>query len=131
MNHYVARSAMKRVVTACYSGRYVSSSAATAGMRAFPPFDPTAASGVHVQGISMVLIGWRRMMSTAPAPEPSKPSSTVEKDIKGNELPTKKVEKGDVVISSYWGVSRPKITREDGTEWPWNCFMVIRSLVIA
>ncbi|KAL8540571.1 hypothetical protein ACS0TY_001993 [Phlomoides rotata] len=123
MNNFVARTVMKRVITGGYSIRHVSSSAATAGMRAFPPFDPTAASGVQVQGVSMVLIGWRRMMSTAPVPEPPTQSSTVEKDTKVNELPTKKVEKGDVVVSSYWGVSRPKITREDGTEWPWNCFM--------
>ncbi|OUZ99339.1 Alternative oxidase [Macleaya cordata] len=37
-----------------------------------------------------------------------------------------KKEKSDsdgVVVSSYWGVSRPKVTREDGTVWPWNCFM--------
>ncbi|PIA36670.1 hypothetical protein AQUCO_03300110v1 [Aquilegia coerulea] len=27
------------------------------------------------------------------------------------------------VVSSYWGVSRPSLTKEDGTEWPWNCFM--------
>ncbi|CAN1252621.1 hypothetical protein LINPERPRIM_LOCUS8095 [Linum perenne] len=26
-------------------------------------------------------------------------------------------------VASYWGISRPKVTREDGTEWPWNCFM--------
>ncbi|KAF5198690.1 Alternative oxidase 3 protein [Thalictrum thalictroides] len=26
-------------------------------------------------------------------------------------------------VSSYWGVSRPSLTKEDGTEWPWNCFM--------
>ncbi|XP_057976561.1 ubiquinol oxidase, mitochondrial-like isoform X2 [Malania oleifera] len=26
-------------------------------------------------------------------------------------------------VSGYWGVSRRKITRDDGTEWPWNCFM--------
>eukprot|EP00262_Sarcandra_glabra_P012140 TRINITY_DN3063_c0_g1_i6.p1 TRINITY_DN3063_c0_g1~~TRINITY_DN3063_c0_g1_i6.p1 ORF type:complete len:331 (-),score=50.40 TRINITY_DN3063_c0_g1_i6:1072-2064(-) len=25
-------------------------------------------------------------------------------------------------ISSYWGISRPTITRQDGTVWPWNCF---------
>ncbi|KAJ8572523.1 hypothetical protein K7X08_009034 [Anisodus acutangulus] len=29
----------------------------------------------------------------------------------------------EVAISSYWGVSRPKITKEDGSVWPWNCFM--------
>lgn len=112
---------MKRVIPGCYSGRY----AATAGMRAFQPFDATAASGVQVRGISMVLTGWRRMMSTASVPEPTTPPSGGEKKTKGDELP-KNVEKGDMVVSSYWGVSRPKITREDGTEWPWNCFMVIR-----
>ena len=32
-------------------------------------------------------------------------------------------EKG--TVNSYWGVSRPSIKRPDGTDWPWNCFMVI------
>ncbi|CAL5189630.1 unnamed protein product [Lathyrus oleraceus] len=27
------------------------------------------------------------------------------------------------VVSSYWGIARPKLLKEDGTEWPWNCFM--------
>nr|QEQ43006.1 mitochondrial alternative oxidase [Nymphaea alba] len=26
------------------------------------------------------------------------------------------------VVSSYWGIMPSKITREDGTVWPWNCF---------
>ncbi|KAL1559836.1 Ubiquinol oxidase 1a, mitochondrial [Salvia divinorum] len=26
-------------------------------------------------------------------------------------------------IMSYWGVERPKITKEDGSEWRWSCFM--------
>lgn len=29
----------------------------------------------------------------------------------------------DLKTSSYWGISRPKITREDGSEWPWTSFM--------
>jgi len=44
------------------------------------------------------------------------------------KLPEKDKEKEkaekSVVESSYWGISRPRIMREDGTEWPWNCFMV-------
>lgn len=41
-------------------------------------------------------------------------------------VPEKVKEKGEngIVPSSYWGISRPKITREDGSPWPWNCFMV-------
>lgn len=30
-------------------------------------------------------------------------------------------------IVSYWGVSPGQITKEDGTEWKWNCFRVIIS----
>nr|ASX94454.1 mitochondrial alternative oxidase 2b [Daucus carota]ASX94457.1 mitochondrial alternative oxidase 2b [Daucus carota subsp. halophilus]ASX94462.1 mitochondrial alternative oxidase 2b [Daucus carota] len=28
-----------------------------------------------------------------------------------------------VSVTSYWGVARPKVKREDGSDWPWNCFM--------
>nr|AEB00555.1 mitochondrial alternative oxidase 1a [Brassica juncea] len=30
--------------------------------------------------------------------------------------------KGGKGIASYWGVEPSKITKEDGTEWKWNCF---------
>ncbi|XP_059653322.1 ubiquinol oxidase, mitochondrial-like [Cornus florida] len=62
---------------------------------------------------------WRRPMSTAAERTP-----VAEKDRK--EAPVEEEKKkgdGSVLASSYWGISRPKITREDGTEWPWNCFM--------
>ncbi|KAK0589263.1 hypothetical protein LWI29_011855 [Acer saccharum] len=32
-------------------------------------------------------------------------------------------EDNKIQASSYWGISRPKIKREDGTHWPWNSFM--------
>ncbi|KAL5724605.1 ubiquinol oxidase (non-electrogenic) [Ranunculus cassubicifolius] len=28
----------------------------------------------------------------------------------------------NTMIASYWGVGPPKVTKEDGTEWKWNCF---------
>lgn len=52
----------------------------------------------------------------APADKARKESAVAEEEKKNGG--------GAVVPSSYWGISRPKITREDGTEWPWNCFMV-------
>lgn len=61
---------------------------------------------------------WRRLMSSAAEPASKAPS--VKQDETGTE---KKEGGGQVVPSSYWGISRSKITREDGTEWPWNCFM--------
>lgn len=57
----------------------------------------------------------RRMMSSSPPSSTS--TATVEKD-------KDKKQGDDVVVSSYWGVMRPQITREDGSVWPWNCFMV-------
>ncbi|KAK6143713.1 hypothetical protein DH2020_024061 [Rehmannia glutinosa] len=113
---------MRRVITGGNCGRYVSSSAAAAArINAFTPFDASVAAGVQKQGLSTVVIGWRRMMSTAA--EPSSASAVAEKDNKSNGVATGNVEKGEVVVSSYWGIQRPKLTREDGTEWPWNCFM--------
>ncbi|KAL0407974.1 UNVERIFIED_CONTAM: Ubiquinol oxidase 3, mitochondrial [Sesamum radiatum] len=29
---------------------------------------------------------------------------------------------GKAVVSSYWGVAPPKVTKEDGSPWRWNCF---------
>lgn len=76
------------------------------------------------QGLRMlVLMGWRRMLSNSAEPS-STTAAAVDKDTnkKTNDAAVEKVNR-DVVVSSYWGISRPKITREDGTEWPWNCFM--------
>ncbi|PWA48180.1 ubiquinol oxidase 2 [Artemisia annua] len=59
----------------------------------------------------------RRMMSSSSAAEPTTSKAP---SVKAHE--EKKEEKKKEVFS-YWGISRSKITREDGTEWPWNCFM--------
>ena len=82
----------------------------------FPP-----APGVQVEGFTAAL---QRMMSSGAEPTSSPPPSAA-KAAKSSELPP---EKGGEVVSSYWGISRPKVTREDGTEWPWNCFMVINTI---
>ncbi|OMO77921.1 Alternative oxidase [Corchorus olitorius] len=52
-------------------------------------------------------------------------SGPVEQMDKKEKLPlaTEEQKAKGMMVSSYWGISRPKITREDGTEWPWNCFM--------
>ncbi|XP_057803016.1 ubiquinol oxidase, mitochondrial [Salvia miltiorrhiza] len=107
MNHLVARSLMRRAVSGGNCRRYVAAASGT--------------SGVQIEGLSAALVGWRRMMSSAAEPTSSPPS--VEKKMNNSELQTEKAEKGGAVVSSYWGISRPKIKREDGTEWPWNCFM--------
>ncbi|GAU34128.1 hypothetical protein TSUD_66070 [Trifolium subterraneum] len=60
---------------------------------------------------------WKRMMASKAASETEVKSTEKEKKEESSG------KKNNVVVSSYWGISRPKITREDGTEWPWNCFM--------
>ncbi|KAK7319430.1 hypothetical protein RJT34_04151 [Clitoria ternatea] len=57
---------------------------------------------------------WKRMMAS---PAEAKSSESEKEDSSPTEA------RKSVVESSYWGISRPKIIREDGTEWPWNCFM--------
>ncbi|KAJ0009934.1 hypothetical protein Pint_33281 [Pistacia integerrima] len=64
---------------------------------------------IERNGMSSAVMQWRRMLSSGGGAEA--------------QVKEKKEEKKDMVMSSYWGISRPKITREDGTEWPWNCFM--------
>ncbi|GKD31131.1 ubiquinol oxidase 2, mitochondrial-like protein, partial [Tanacetum coccineum] len=31
-------------------------------------------------------------------------------------------QKGGKEVASYWGVPPSRVTKEDGTEWKWNCF---------
>lgn len=77
---------------------------------------------------------WRRSIgsasASASASDSAKKKEVGDKDPKDDSL-TRATERevkmkkntGSVMVSSYWGVSRPKVAREDGTEWPWNCFM--------
>ncbi|VVA27911.1 PREDICTED: ubiquinol oxidase [Prunus dulcis] len=57
----------------------------------------------------------RMMMSTGSTGETTPLAEKEQKKESSND-------NRSVVVSSYWGIQRPKIKREDGTEWPWNCF---------
>ena len=62
------------------------------------------------------------MMASKAVQTPAEAKSTKKEEEEEEEK--KNSDSNSVVVSSYWGISRPKITKEDGTEWPWNCFMV-------
>ncbi|CAA7030205.1 unnamed protein product [Microthlaspi erraticum] len=47
------------------------------------------------------------------------PKKTENNESTGGDAGGNKGEKG---IASYWGVEPNKITKEDGSEWKWNCF---------
>lgn len=79
-------------------------------------------------GWSSTRMTMRVMMSTASSSSPREEAKAVtEKDDrkqKSTSVPKAKEDESKAVVSSYWGIARPKLTKEDGTEWPWNCFMV-------
>lgn len=70
------------------------------------------------------------MLSSASAPSPAPETETKEgdrksvavSDARNREMKQRQAETGSV--SSYWGVRPAKAMREDGSAWPWNCFMV-------
>lgn len=82
----------------------------------------TSAAAVSARSVELrceSLVYWKRMMSTAAetaVEQREKKDSSVTKE-KEKGLETKEKESSVPVASSYWGISRPKITREDGTEW--------------
>ncbi|CAN6884327.1 unnamed protein product, partial [Brassica oleracea] len=66
-----------------------------------------------VRFASTVTLGEKTTTTDANPKKAEKESST------GGEAGGNKGGKG---IASYWGVEPSKITKEDGTEWKWNCF---------
>ncbi|KAK8564188.1 hypothetical protein V6N13_005595 [Hibiscus sabdariffa] len=117
MNRFVVRSVKQCLV----NGRsYYGSSAGGGGVHGSALVGRSVElSGQRNGGVAFGGFEWRRMMSSAPA---SMEKAPVEKKEKENSA-AEDTKGKDVVASSYWGISRPTITREDGTVWPWNCFM--------
>ncbi|GMJ12925.1 alternative oxidase 2 [Hibiscus trionum] len=113
MNRFVVRSVVRGLI----NGRSYSSGSSISGGDAYRSAivgRSLQLSGHQHNGVTFGGFEWRRMMSSAPASVEKATSEREEKtETKGKE----------VVASSYWGISRPKVTREDGTDWPWNCFM--------
>ncbi|GAB4853228.1 hypothetical protein Ancab_017417 [Ancistrocladus abbreviatus] len=80
------------------------------------PFEGVELKTTQQSLISMTVSQWRKAMSTEAG------RAVQERDKNENPVEGVKTEDG-MVISSYWGISRTKITREDGSVWPWNCLM--------
>ncbi|KAL5562889.1 hypothetical protein UlMin_032636 [Ulmus minor] len=75
---------------------------------------------------------WRRrmamMMMSTDSLSLEKAMMLTEEEHRERFVTREEAKKGEsyVMVSSYWGISRSKVTREDGTDWPWNCFMTYR-----
>lgn len=88
-------------------------------------FAAVASPGTRYQPMVDGGFQWRRLLSSSTAVAEEQGKVKLEQGIKDIENQEKKEkETENALVSSYWGIYRPKITREDGSEWPWNCFMV-------
>ncbi|XVE93131.1 hypothetical protein REPUB_Repub01dG0163800 [Reevesia pubescens] len=117
MNRFVVRSVMQGLI----NGRsYCGSSISSGHVYRSAIVGRSVELSRQQNGVNFGGFEWRRMMSSAPASMEKEPLEKEEK----KENSTAEENKGkEVAMSSYWGISRPRITREDGTDWPWNCFM--------
>ncbi|XP_065849023.1 ubiquinol oxidase, mitochondrial-like [Euphorbia lathyris] len=117
MNHIVMKSALRGLLVqgSRGGGRYISTGSAGVAK----PVELWTELR-NRNGASLGTFYLRRMMSTTAEP------GVAEKDQK-EENSLGKVAKADssssAVVPSYWGIDRPKLKRDDGSEWPWNCFM--------
>eukprot|EP00268_Persea_americana_P034786 TRINITY_DN343_c0_g1_i5.p1 TRINITY_DN343_c0_g1~~TRINITY_DN343_c0_g1_i5.p1 ORF type:complete len:355 (-),score=57.75 TRINITY_DN343_c0_g1_i5:461-1525(-) len=74
---------------------------------------------------------WRRMFGSASVPAPAPQSEIDGKEDRksvavsdaGNREMKQRQAAETASVASYWGVPSTKVTREDGSAWPWNCFM--------
>ncbi|KAL6194607.1 hypothetical protein ACLB2K_035688 [Fragaria x ananassa] len=116
MNRIAARSAAGALRHGRNFNRHISTATVVSTT---PKFD--AADYLHRQSAT-AFGSWRMMSTVTPSIQTPPPPAEKEKDKKESSGSGSDAKK-DVVISNYWGIARPKLTREDGTEWPWNCFM--------
>ncbi|XP_028788767.1 alternative oxidase 3, mitochondrial-like [Neltuma alba] len=103
MKHFLVKSVVARVLV-------------SGGSQNFTRHIVTASSAPELK-LRHLYGYWPRMSSTLAASPAEKQPQQQERTVS-----EKKQENGNGAVSSYWGISRPKIKRDDGTEWPWNCF---------
>ncbi|KAK1359250.1 Ubiquinol oxidase [Heracleum sosnowskyi] len=117
MNHLLAKSVMRRLITA--GGSSIISASPAPSFTIFRPV--TKSATVMRQSTLFINGGVNELMKRMMSSEAVKDDVTEKKEDVTEKK--KEVRGGEVVASSYWGVARPRVTKEDGTEWPWNCFM--------
>ncbi|KAF3657250.1 Ubiquinol oxidase 2, mitochondrial [Capsicum annuum] len=133
MHQLLARSVMRRLVSSSTRNRFMwsLSSPPSAAVIVWKEVGkPSSESVVMMSGQRLGFCGqWWRMVSSASEPPTKNSTSTVagkegDKEAKRSRASVERIEGEDeVAVSSYWGISRPKITKQDGSVWPWNCFM--------
>lgn len=119
MNHLLVRSLLRNFVVGGDGSRCISQLVnPVAGVMKFSVAPVDEIFLQRFQRSDVLVSHSTRFMSTA-----ADPTVIDEKERKEGAVSVKKEENTKPVVSSYWGISRPQIVREDGSPWPWNCFM--------
>ncbi|KAJ4952688.1 hypothetical protein NE237_029520 [Protea cynaroides] len=115
MNQHLARSLIRSLLHGQYqnSTRYVVSSFIL--KRCPEPLRASSSPNYFFLGVSHL----GRHLSSASSAE----TALSEKDRKENSVTDGAKPNDSLAVNSYWGIARPNVKREDGTAWPWNCFM--------
>nr|AEN99850.1 mitochondrial AOX2 [Citrullus lanatus] len=124
MNRIVIRSFVRGLVNSRSFGSVAGVAGGGSGGGMKVTFAAVASPGTRYQPMVDGGFQWRRLLSSSTAVAEEQGKVKLEQGIKDIENQEKKEkETENALVSSYWGIYRPKITREDGSEWPWNCFM--------
>ncbi|CAN6551975.1 unnamed protein product [Malus baccata var. baccata] len=114
MNRVVLRSVVGGLFNGRSCNRYISTAVAVARPLESSEFLSRQNGGV------LGAVQWRSRMLMSTSSSSGQATSLAEKEQKEEKESTNG--NNSVDVSSYWGIQGPKIRREDGTEWPWNCF---------
>ncbi|XP_010547653.1 PREDICTED: ubiquinol oxidase 2, mitochondrial [Tarenaya hassleriana] len=68
---------------------------------------------IHDRSGGFCDFNWRRRMSSSGEMEKENLAAKTKTEQNG----------GGAVVPSYWGIEKRNMTRKDGSDWPWNCFM--------
>lgn len=112
MNRLAARSLLIRVSAS------LSSSAVSGGQNSGARILVSGGGARREFHRTAIVTEWRRNMTSE-----SRSDKAVEEREKESSAVEEREKESSAVVSSYWGVRRPKLTKEDGSEWTWNCFM--------
>lgn len=122
MSKSVATLVLRRLVSGGNQSRYVLAltSPVDGAVTVRPLDDPL----VRRQDFSMFSgLGLRKMSTSANQPRSVEQMAEEKKVAEEDPSKQEQGKSNEVVRSSYWGISGQKILKEDGSEWPWNCFM--------
>ncbi|KAL8155993.1 ubiquinol oxidase, mitochondrial-like [Apium graveolens] len=120
MNHIVATSVIRRLINSQKCNQLHLSSWPICAFRLYDDMAIKRSQRRGIIGRGAHVFGTRMMSGAGEKNAVKGKGKNVNNDLKENN---KDGIGSQVSVASYWGVTRPRVKREDGSDWPWNCFM--------